>query len=348
MRPVPMPISVMEHFYRGGAALEEFRGGPSRCERSPEEWLGSVTTRFGSSTEGLSRLPDGTLLRAAVAADPQAWLGPDHRERLGDQPALLVKLIDAGERLPVHFHPDRGFARQHLACCHGKTEAWAVLDAKPGTTAHVGFSRPVGRDELADLVARQDTDGLLARMHEFALRPGDTLFVPAGLPHALGAGALVAEVQEPTDFSILLEWQGFALDGPAEGHLGLGFDVALEAVRRDALPRAEAQALVRRGVLDSPAADRPQALLPPDSAPYFRAELLRPAQGVAVPEGFAVLLATDGSGRLRPRTGADTPIRRGDALVLPHAAGPHTLSGDVRALLFRPPGPEAGSPSPTP
>ncbi|GAA3742761.1 mannose-6-phosphate isomerase [Spinactinospora alkalitolerans] len=348
MRPVHLPVSVLEHFYRGGAAIAELRGGPPRCERSPEEWLGSVTTRFGASTDGLSRLPGGTLLRDAVAADPQAWLGPEHRERLGDETALLVKLIDAGERLPVHLHPDRGFAQRHLSCRHGKTEAWMVLDAEPGTTAHVGFSRPVGRGELADLVARQDTDGLLARMHEFTLHPGDAVLVPAGLPHALGAGAFVAEVQEPTDFSILLDWQGFAVDGPVEGHLGLGFDVALEAVRRDALPRSEAEELVRRSALDAPAADRPRALLPAAAAPYFRAELLRPARGLPVPQGFAALLVLDGRGTLRPRTGADVALRRGDALVLPHAAGPHTLNGDLRALLFRPPGPDHGTGSPTP
>ncbi|HEX5782582.1 MAG TPA: hypothetical protein VFX80_11705, partial [Solirubrobacteraceae bacterium] len=54
-------------------------------------------------------LEDGTFVRDAVAADPEAWLGPGR-----DHPGLLVKLLDAGQRLPVHFHPDRTFAREAL------------------------------------------------------------------------------------------------------------------------------------------------------------------------------------------------------------------------------------------
>ena len=64
------------------------------------------------------------------------------------------------------------------------------------------------------------------------LSPGDRVLVPAGMPHAIGRGILLVELQEPTDFSVLLEWEGFAIDGRAEGHLGLGFDVALGCVDR--------------------------------------------------------------------------------------------------------------------
>lgn len=337
MRPVHLLVSVMEHIYRGGQAIADFRGGPPRCERSPEEWLGSVTTRFGLPTAGLSRLPDGSLLRDAVAADPEGWLGPEHRAHLGEHTGVLVKLLDAAERLPVHLHPTRDFARQHLSCGHGKTEAWIVLDAAPTTTVHVGFSQPVAPDELADLVARQDTEGMLARMHELPLHPGDAVLVPAGLPHALGAGAFVVEVQEPTDFSILLDWQGFPVDGAAEGHLGLGFDIALEAVHRDSLTRAEVESLFRGEALRAAAADRPQPLLPAEAAPYFRAELLRPAQSTPVPAGFAVLVVLDGQGVLRSGAGEETAVQRGEALVLPYAAGPLALSGDTTAVLFRPP-----------
>ncbi|MFD0804288.1 class I mannose-6-phosphate isomerase, partial [Streptomonospora algeriensis] len=209
----------------------------------------------------LSRMADGTLLRDAIASDPRAWLGPEHLERFGPQPELLAKLLDAGERLPVHLHPDRDFAGRHLSCGHGKTEAWVVLDAHDDTTVHLGFSVPVGRTELADLVERQDTGGLLSRMHELPLRRGDTVLVPAGVPHALGAGAFVLEVQEPTDFSILLDWREYDLDGPREGHLGLGFDVALDAVRRTPLSAAEVEALRMPAALSTGPAEAPRPLL---------------------------------------------------------------------------------------
>lgn len=331
-----MPVQVMEHLYRGGRSIEKLRGGPVRCERSPEEWLASDTPRFGASTTGLSRMPDGSLLRDAIRAEPEAWLGREHVQRLGPQTGVLVKLLDAAERLPVHLHPTRGFARRHLSCAHGKTEAWVVLEAQPTTTVHLGFTEYVERAELDELVRSQDTGALLARMRELPLRPGDAVLVPAGLPHALGAGAFVVEVQEPTDFSILLDWQGFPVDGPAEGHLGLGFDVALEAVRRDPLTPEETEALFRRGALEAGPADLPRPLLPPASAPFFRADLVRPATGVELPAGFAVLVVLEGPGTLRPPSGEELPVDRGDVLALPHAAGPLSLHGGATAVLYRP------------
>src|SRR5437763_359315 len=71
---------------------------------------------------------------------------------------------------------------------------------------------------------------LVDAVHTREVRPGDGILVPAGTAHFIGEGVLLTELQEPTDLSILLEWDGFAVDGDAEGHLGLGFDVALDAL----------------------------------------------------------------------------------------------------------------------
>ncbi len=337
MRPVHMPVEVMQHFYRGGQAIHDLRGGPTRPERSPEEWLASVTARFGADPAGLSRLPDGSFLRDAIAADPLAWLGASHHEHFGTSTGVLTKLLDAGERLPVHLHPDRDFARTHLSCGHGKTEAWVVLAAEPGATGHLGFTDKVSEDELAELVRRQDPAELLARMHEVPLHAGDTVLVPAGMPHALGAGAFVLEVQEPTDFSILLDWHGFALDGPAEGHLGLGFETALRAARRGPSHRDEVEALCRRGAAHAAPADQLQALFAARAAPFFRADLVRPATATAVPAGFGVLVVLDGDGELRTHDDERVGASRGDVLALPHDAGPVSVRGGVTAVLCRPP-----------
>ena len=88
--------------------------------------MGSVTAAFGSDAQGLSRLPNGRLLRDALAADPEVFLGRAHVERFGADPALLVKLLDAGQRLPVHSHPSREFARRHLDRPYGETEARVI------------------------------------------------------------------------------------------------------------------------------------------------------------------------------------------------------------------------------
>ena len=86
---------------------------------------------------------------------------------------------------------------------------------------HVGFSRPVEPDEVREWMRVQDAAATLAAMHEIPASAGDAILVPAGTPHAIGTGILLVELQEPTDLSVLLEWDGFELNED-DGHLDLG------------------------------------------------------------------------------------------------------------------------------
>src|SRR6266540_6522524 len=138
---------------------------------------------------------------------------------------------NAAERLPVHCHPDRGFAREHLGMRYGKTEGWLIVEARGATpSVHLGFREDIDAETLAGWVERQERARLLEALHVLPVASGDWVFVPAGLPHAIGEGVFVVELQEPSDLSVLLEWAGFAVDGTRDGHLGLGFDVALRSV----------------------------------------------------------------------------------------------------------------------
>lgn len=335
---VLLPVNQFDHFYRGGDRIGALRGGPGGPQR-PEEWLGSTTTRFGSISQGLTVLPDGQTLRDRVLADPQAWLGAEHVARYGDDVELLVKLLDLDQRLPVHLHPNREFARRHLGLAHGKTEAWYVLDAPPGAQVGVGFAEQMSRSDLEALVSGHDSDGLLAALRTRTVRPGDAMLVPAGLPHTVQSGVFVLELQEPTDLSILLEWQDFAVDGDVDGHLNLGFDVALDAVDRSGVTDADLDRLVlprerieQEGVT---------SILPAAADGYFRAHHIRPGNAEATFEaGFGVLVVLAGSGAVR---GSDSTVAvaEGDVAVLPYAAGDIMVSGDMTAVLCRPPAPDA-------
>jgi mannose-6-phosphate isomerase len=325
VKPQRLPPNVLRHFYAGGARIAALRGLELDSDHMPEEWLGAVNTTFGDSERGLSRLGDGTLVRDAVAADPKAYLGAEHVARFGADPALLVKLLDAGQRLPVHFHPGRRFAREALGSRYGKTEAWWIVESERGASVHVAFKRDVEPRELREWMRTQDAEAMIDAMHELEVAPGDVVFVPAGTPHAIGEGILMVELQEPTDFSVLLEWAGFELDED-DGHLELGWDRALQALDRSGWDEDRAHALRGPG-------------LPDDADPYFRAERLH--RGAVLDPGFSILVVLGGNGTLATE-GGELELTRGAAVLIPHAAGAGELRGNIEVLRARPADPAAG------
>ncbi|QIG38410.1 carbohydrate kinase [Microbacterium sp. 4R-513] len=327
LRPIALPANQPSaRFYRGGERIARFRGLPAAEPHTPEDWVASTTALFGETRTGLTTV-EGDVLRDLVEADPVGWLGAAHVAAFGTDTRLLVKLLDAGQRLPVHAHPDDAFAGR-IGHGHGKTEAWFILE--PGTV-HLGFVRDVSREELERLVDEQDTRRLLDLLHTRRVEAGDTVLVPAGLPHAIDDGVLLVEVQQPEDLSILLEWRGFAIDGRADGHLGIGFEAALDAIDRRGRTDAEIDALIE------PRSATEQALVPA-ADPFFRIERASAVQRPRISAGFAVLVVTDGAGTLRSAAG-ELPLRAGATVVVPHAAGDQLLTGTLSGLVCRPPAP---------
>ena len=307
MKPQRLLPTRVYRFYTGGALLGEFRGGGAAEDDSfPEDWACSVTSASNPGRDervaGLTRLEKGQLLRDAVASDPVGWLGEPHLERFGVTTGLLVKLLDPAERLPVHAHPSRVFAREHLGSRFGKTEAWIMVAAREQEgEAFVGLREEVAPATYRGWIERQDTDALLGSLNRVVVRPRDVLYVPAGVPHAIGGGLLIAELQEPTDFSILCEWEGFPIRAD-DAHLGLGWDVAL-------------------GALDL-RAHEPVRAMPDAAAEFFWADELLEAAG-----RFGCVIVLEGEGAID-----GVGVRAGDVLALPAAAHEVAATGRLRVL----------------
>ena len=328
--PSKLPSNQFDHFYRGGDRIGALRRGPGGPMR-PEEWIGSITTRFGESEQGLSRLSDGTFLKDAIAANPVSWLGQAHIDSFGLSIEVLVKLLDPDQRLPVHFHPNKAFAKAHLGLDHGKTEAWIILEAPAGAGVGLGFKETQNKEELLELVRNQDSSALLASLRRSEVSVGDAILVPAGVAHAIDSGIFVLELQEPTDLSALLEWEGFAVDGIKDGHLGLGFETVTDALMLDPLSDSEFDSLVMRNVFSGGAL---RSVLPIKADGYFRAHL---APGIGDFETeFAIALVLDGTGEITFANAPGMHITKGDALVIPHAAGAYSISG-ANVIICRPP-----------
>jgi mannose-6-phosphate isomerase len=336
--PVLLPANQLGRFYRGGARIDALRGASAETAGGPEDWVGSTTTALGADRDGLSRLPGGRYLRDAIEEDPIGFLGPEHVRRWGSDPALLVKLLDAGERLPVHFHPGRAFARRELGVAFGKTEAWIIVEAEPDAVMHLGLRASVERSTALRWVRDQDVSAMLAAMHEVPVHPGAALFVPAGTLHAIGPGILLVELQEPTDMSVLLEWERFGVSDGSE-HLGLGWERVIGAADLD--PVRPEDLLVQDG--SGSAEQAITDLLPASAAPYFRAQRIA-AEGEPVHLGpsFSILVVLEGWLKVWSESAPPLDLRGGETALVPYGAGRTTLDGHASVIRCLPPSPEAG------
>ncbi|HKN54062.1 MAG TPA: class I mannose-6-phosphate isomerase, partial [Amycolatopsis sp.] len=276
LEPIRLPANQPPQFYRGGDAIAALRGASTSDSKfGPEDWVGSATTLYGQETNGLTKLPDGVWLRDAVTADPSAWLGRKHVEALGTSTGLLVKLLDAGQRLPVHFHPTDAFAQRHFDSHFGKTEAWIVVGTYgDDPRVYPGFRETLSKETVAEWTREQDTPSMLEALNSIAVQPGDTVYIPAGLPHAIGEGVFVVELQQPTDFSLTIEWRDF-LASPEKGHLGIGFDTALDALDTSGWDGERLETIIKR---TAGATESTVDLLADGSETFFRADQLRPSR----------------------------------------------------------------------
>lgn len=178
---------------------------------------------------------------------------------------------------------------------------------------------------------------MLTAMNEVEVHAGQVVYVPAGLPHSIGPGVTLTELQEPTSFSVLAEFESFGLD-EQQATLGLGWDVALACFdlggyRGDRLAALLPEPVERSSQPGGTVVD----LFPPAADTFFAARRVRCTGTVALAEpGFAVLVITAGRGRLAWDDG-EAPIASGDTWVVPYDAGALRFAGEVEALVCLPP-----------
>ena len=144
---------------------------------------------------------------------------------------LLLKYLDCNRVLSVQVHPDDAYGALMTTPDLGKTEAWYIIASTPESLVYAGLKSGVDRAALRQAIERGETDQVLASFHP---EPGDCLFIPAGTVHALGAGLLVAEIQQSSDTTFrLFDWNRTGADGKARP---LHIEQALEVTDYDSGP----------------------------------------------------------------------------------------------------------------
>jgi len=180
------------------------------------------------------------LLPELIAKDPEYFLGADHVARFGQQPMVLIKLLDAAVRLQLQAHPTADFAKQFLNSNSGKAEAYYILSVREDVDdpyVYLGFQRPPERDAFQSMIENQDLDAILGCFDKIRVKPGDVLFIPGGVPHAIGEGIFMVEVMEPSDLVVRFEFEraGYTLPESAR-FMNRGLDFCMDIFDFEAKP----------------------------------------------------------------------------------------------------------------
>lgn len=300
---------VLKDYLWGGRRLTGEFGFSSSLPRVAEAWLLSCHPQ-GESTVKNGPLAGKTLTEALES------MGIDRR---GADFPLLIKLIDAKERLSLQVHPDDAYA-QSRGLPQGKTEMWVVLDCAPGAELIFGLRQSLSDAELKAAVFEERLEPLCRHV---AVRPGDVFFIPAGTVHAIGAGILIAEIQQNSDVTYRVSDYG-----------RLGADGQPRPLHRE-----QALAVIHPAPTPlSPVPPMVQGRQKLTQTPFFSVERVALAENRPIPlpadKEFLSVVCLSGEGELRWDEGCEA-FHKGDSLYIP-AGLATSLHGTADLLFSRP------------
>lgn len=315
--PYPLKLACLakERIWGGDRLIREF-GKESDVTPLGETWeltlrADGQNTVLNGSCKGCTL--EDALIRMGCIKEP--YNGKDNRF------PLLVKFIDACDALSVQVHPDDayGIADGDM----GKTEMWYIVDAEEGAELVYGLAEGVSREDFAAAVKAGKTEDVLRRV---TVKKGDVFFIPSGLVHAIGAGILIAEIQQNSD----LTYRVYDYDRrDANGNLReLHVEKALDVTR----PYTEEEITAIR--YSDLSGEAPESLLA--DCPYFRVEKkdVIPSKPIFIEESsrFASVLCLDGEGIMTVR-GENFTVKKGDSWFLPAGTPIARICGTAEILV---------------
>lgn len=316
--PLKLGYIAKNAIWAGDRLKTEF-GKESSESTVSESW--ELSVREGDTSRILNGIARGMTLAEYFDKYGYDCVSPDFSTN--DRFPLLIKLIDARDALSVQVHPDDEYARS-AENDSGKTEMWYVIDAVEGARIVYGLRDGVGRRELADAVRRGRVGDVV---NEIEVRAGQTYFIPAGMIHAIGAGVLIAEIQQNADLTYrVYDFDRVGADGrPRELHV----EKALAVTR--AFSEDEIDSIRYSGGHEGLSGE----LLA--SSEYFSVSKLNVSGGerlAVTEESFVSLLCIEGEGSVL-HGGESFPIRKGDSYFLPADMGECELLGELTVIASR-------------
>lgn len=232
-------------------------------------------------------------------------LGFDNEERF----PLLIKILDARDDLSIQVHPPAELAAELNG--EPKTEMWYIADAAPGAKLYVGVKEGVSREDFETAIHNGTLDQVV---HAIDAKPGDSIFIPSGRLHAIGAGFLIYEIQQNSDTTYrVFDWNRVGLDGsPRQLHIN-------ESMRCIDFTDFEPE-------MDSPKGNNLA------SCPFFNVDRLTLQAGASLgnpdPDRFSIVTVINGEVQ-----SADGRVHQaGDFLLLPRNVEPLSIRSDSSVL----------------
>ena len=301
IQPYPIRFSpVLKQTIWGGRSLgEKLNKSIGRENNYAESW---EIVDHGADQ---SRVSNGPLIGQTLGqliAEHRIWLFGKHAEGEKSFP-LLLKYLDCNRVLSVQVHPPDDYGAKMTVPDLGKTEAWYIVAANPGAVLYAGLKSDVNESALRQAIE----DGRVEEtLHRVEPSSGDCFFIPAGTVHALGAGLLVAEIQQSSDTTFrLFDWNRFDAEGNSRP---LHIERSLEVIDFDRGPISPS-----RG---NDGASGWQTLA---TCNKFELRTLQRGSGsVGGDDKFHILTVPSGSASLIAEDHTAT-LRRGDSVLIPAA-----------------------------
>ena len=302
----------------GGDSICEYKGIPQPEPNIGESWEVSAVPGHESVVE--EGPYEGLKLSDLIDSFGPSLLGDAVFARYGARFPLLIKLIDANDNLSVQVHPDDSLARERHNSL-GKTEMWYIIRTRENARIYAGLSMVLTPEEYERRVRDNTLTEALA-VHEAA--PGDVFYLPAGRVHAIGAGNLLAEIQENSDITYrIYDYDRRDKEGnPRELHTAL----AKDAIDFKVYPNYKNEP-----------ADESEACAELVSCEHFTTHRLRLDGETELKfdrRSFTVIMCVEGNATLAYASGS-TIIDCGQTLLIPAVLDSLHLSGTATLLISR-------------
>ncbi len=299
LRPLKFGLNLKQVLW-GGDKIGTFKGVHIDESHIGESW--EVSGLRGHESVVLEGEDRGLNLRELIRKYRGDLVGKRVYRKHGDEFPLLVKIIDAKLNLSVQVHPNDDLAQERHGC-NGKTEMWYIIDSDPNAKLYAGMRRTITPDVYRRMVA---DNTILNAVASHETHPGDIFFLPAGRIHAIGAGNLLAEIQQSSDITYrVYDFNRLDKDGkPRQLHTDLAADAIDYTIATDC----------KRNYV------RSKGITSLINSIFFNVDrvIVEHEFDLRMPhDAFLVVMCIDGEASVTSTGGCVTPMRRGETILVP-------------------------------